>query len=51
MRGGSSPYSTVHQVILGGHTEETVQGELMREQLENRITEVWINTRWMSNMK
>ena len=43
MCGGSSPYSTVHQVIPGGHEKETVQGELMREQLENRITQVWIN--------
>lgn len=31
---GSLPYSTVNQVIPGGHVEETVQGELMREELE-----------------
>lgn len=44
MCGGSSPYSTVHQVIPAGYVEETVQGELMTEQLENRITQVWINS-------
>lgn len=42
MCGDSSPYSAVYQVIPGGHVEETVQGELMREQLENRITQVWL---------
>lgn len=40
--GDGSPYSTVHQVIPGGHVEETVQGELMREQLDN--TQVRINS-------
>ena len=44
MCGDGSPYSTVHQVVPGGHVEETVQGELMREQLENRITQVRINS-------
>ena len=44
MCGDGSPYSTVHQVIPGGHVEETVQGELMREQLDNRITQVRINS-------
>lgn len=43
MCGDGSPYSTVHQVIPGGHVEETVQGEPVREQLENRITQVWIS--------
>lgn len=42
MCGDGSPYSTVHQVIPGGHVDETVQGEFMREQLENRITQVWL---------
>lgn len=36
MRGDSSPYFTVLQVIPRGHVEERVQGELMREQLEDR---------------
>lgn len=34
----SSPYSTVNQVIPGGHVEETIQGELMRENLESGLT-------------
>lgn len=41
----SSPYSTIHQVLPGGHVEETVQGELVREQLENIITQVWFSHR------
>lgn len=31
-----SPDSTVFQVILGGHVDETVQGELVRDQLEQQ---------------
>lgn len=40
MRADSSPYSAVHQVVPGDHVQEAVQGELVREQLENRITQV-----------
>lgn len=49
MCGDGSPYSTVRQVIPGGHVEETIQGELVREQLENRIAQVWINRGYLSN--
>lgn len=49
MCGDGSPYSTVHQVIPGGHAEETIQGELVREQLENRIAQVRINSGHLSN--
>lgn len=34
----SSPYFAVHQVVPGDHVQETVQGELVSEQLENTIT-------------
>lgn len=50
MRGDSSPYSTVHQVFPGGHVQEAVQGELVGEQLENRIIQVWLIHR-VSNTK
>lgn len=50
MRGDSSPYSTVHQVFPGGHVQEAVQGELVSEQLENRIIQVWLIHR-VSNTK
>lgn len=33
---GSSPNSTVHQVFPGGNVQETVQGEVMSEQLEKQ---------------
>lgn len=39
-RDDSSPYSAVHQVVPGDHVQEAVQGELVSEQLENRITRV-----------
>lgn len=37
-----SPYSAIHQVIPGGQTEETVQSKPVREQLENRNTQVYV---------
>lgn len=38
----SSPHPTVHQVLPGGHAEETVQGEPVREQLESRNTQIYV---------
>lgn len=38
----ASPYSTIHQVIPGGQTEQTVQSEPVRKQLENRKTHVYV---------
>ena len=49
MCGGSSPYSTIDQVIPGCHVEETIQVELVKQQLENRFAQVWINSGWISN--
>lgn len=36
----SLPYFAVHQVVPGDDAQETVQGELVSEQLENRTTQV-----------
>lgn len=40
MRADSSPYFAVHQVVPADHVQETVQGELVSEQLGNRISQV-----------
>lgn len=42
MCGDSSPYSRVHQVIPAGNVQDRVQGESVREQLGDRIAQVWI---------
>lgn len=41
MQVDSSPYFAVHQVVPGGNMQDAVQGELVSEQLEDRITQVW----------
>lgn len=40
LRADSSPYFAVHQVVPGDHVQETVQGELVSEQLRNGMAQV-----------